>query len=106
MKHPDDKRTQEFPGISPAKRRGRPPKNEFGAMTAAERQKAYRRRVRQQLGELDVTKLSRVAILGQLGQALAELDGGEVEEAREVAAYWSAKIVAEIVTRYKLKPAK
>lgn len=88
------------------KRRGRPPKSDLGAMTNAERQAAYRRRVRNQLGELDVTKLSRVAILGQLAQSLAELDGGEVEEAREVAAYWSSKIVAEIVTRYKLKPAK
>jgi hypothetical protein len=103
MKHPDDKRTQELPGISLAKKRGRPPKNEFGAMTSAERQKAYRRRVRQQLGELDVTKLSRVALLGQLAQSLAELDSSEVEQAREVAAYWAAKTITEIVTRYELR---
>lgn len=106
MKHPDDKRTQELPGISPAKRRGRPPKHEFGAMTPAERQKAYRRRVRQQLGELDVTKLSRVALLGQLSQSLAELDDGQVEEARQVAAYWAAKVITEIVSRYELRPSE
>ncbi len=106
MKHPNDKRTQELPGLPVVKRPGRPPKNEFGAMTAAERQKAYRRRVRQQLGELDVSKLSRVTLLGQLGQALAELDSGQVEEARQVAAYWSAKIITEIVTRYELKPSE
>jgi hypothetical protein len=105
MKHPDDKRTQELPGLPAVKRRGRPPKNEFGAMTPAERQKAYRRRVRQQLCELDPSKMSRVTLLGQLAQSLSELDSGQVEEARQVASYWSAKIVAEIVTRYELKPA-
>jgi hypothetical protein len=87
------------------KRRGRPPKNEFGAMTPAERQRAYRHRVRNQLAELDVTKLSRVALLGQLSQTLAELDSSQVDQVREGASYWSAKIVSEIVTRYGLKPA-
>jgi hypothetical protein len=106
MKHPDDKRTQELPGLPAVKRRGRPPKNEFGAMTSAERQKAYRLRVRQQLAELDVGKLSRVALIGQLAQSLAELEDGQVEDARQVASYWSSKIVAEIVTRYGLKPSK
>lgn len=107
MKQAEDKRTQELPGVEQAKRRGRPPKHDFGAMTNAERQKAYRRRVRNQLSELDVTKLSRVAILGQLGQVLAALDDTEQpEEAKKVAAFWSSKIVSEIVTRYDLKPIK
>lgn len=105
MKQADDKLTQELPGMPVPKKRGRPPKNAFGAMTPAERQKAYRRRVRNQLSELDVTKLSRVALIGQLAQSLAELDNNELEEPRKIAAYWSAKVIAEIVSRYKLTAA-
>lgn len=101
MKHPDDKRTLELPGVDRAKR-GRPAKHSFGAMTAAERQKAYRARLREKMYVLDASNLSRVMLIAQLGQALAVMDEPPDSTAADGASWTASKLIQEIVTRYKL----
>lgn len=105
MKQADDKKTMELPGMPTPRRRGRPPKHDFGPMTNAERQKAYRRRAKEKLFVTDYEKLTKVALLGQLGQALSVLDNDQASDIEhEAAGFTASKIVAEVATRYQLRP--
>jgi len=86
--------------ISTLKKRGRP--STGNAMTNAQRQKAYRQRLRSQLYEIDPKEItSRVTLVKQLAQALEVLDKPDYPY-REGAEWSAANLVAEIVTRYNL----
>lgn len=95
-KQTEDTKTAELPGL---KRRGRPPAGGV-AMTAAERQKAYRLRKAQELFD-PMTEMSRVTILKTLSQALERFED-EAYEFREGAEVIAEQAIAEIVTRYQL----
>lgn len=98
MKQAEDNRTLELPGVSRAKR-GRPAIGDR-AMTAAERQKAYRDRQRDTRYETRPEEMSRVTLIDQLGSALRAIDDGhELSDGAE----WIAEgIIREIITRYEL----
>lgn len=85
----------------PARGRGRPPNGQF-AMTAAERQKAYRERVKKEAytaraRQLDDT--STVAVIKILHTALVDLDLGKFTANNRTRA---EQAIAELAKRYEL----
>jgi hypothetical protein len=98
---------------SPKKRPGRPPKGDR-ALTAAERQRAYRKNLKHKVGATPVTDLSalsRVALVTKLDELLAAIDGPDelttstgfvIRDVRKTSRWGAAKIVEEIVIRYGL----
>lgn len=85
------------------KRPGRPAKNGV-AMTAAQRQRAYRQRVRAGSSREAICEprmASRPELMRQLNICLSALD----DDFGSSGERWAAsKIIAELVTRYDLKP--
>ena len=84
------------------KRPGRPSKNGV-PMTAAQRQKAYRQRVRSgsyTVALVEPRLASRPELMRQLNLCLAGLDASFDESAER---YCAAKLIREMVTRYDLE---
>lgn len=99
MKQPEDTKTAELPNLG---RRGRPPVGER-AMTAAERQKAYRARLAEQRYGGKKSELSRVTLIKQLNDCFDQIDRKPPDEdLNEGARYMAEEILAELVTRYDL----
>lgn len=88
-----------------AKPRGRPASDK-PTLTAAERQRAYRQRLKAQSVEAkgQIKPLGRVALVAALSANLAALDDvGRVGE-HELARWDIARIMRELATRYEIKP--
>ena len=74
-------------------------------MTHAERQQEYRKRQRRaEIDSIGVeAEASRVALVGSLASALAQLDTDRPEDAQRATRLTVARIIQEIVTRYEIK---
>jgi hypothetical protein len=103
-KQAEDTKTGELPGLT---RRGRPPAGDR-AMTAAERQRAYRERLAEERHGGKPSDLSRVTLMRQLNDCFDQIDrkGAKLGELKadidEGARYLAEQILAELVTRYEL----
>lgn len=98
MKQTEDTFTAELP----LTRRGRPPVGQV-AMTPAERQRAYRRRLAEERHEVKPAEVSRVTLIRQLTDAFGQLDKPDGDaDMNEGAQYMAERIIAELVTRYDL----
>ena len=94
------------PDTTPAptpKRRGRPATGT--ALTAAQRQRAYRQRLKAAPVEAQgqVTPLGRVALVKMLGEQLVVLDDAQQVDGHSRARWNIARIMREIVTRYGIE---
>lgn len=85
-----------------APKRGRPAIGDK-AMTAAERQKAYRERLKEERYD-KAAEVSRVTLMQQLAAALHGIETHEDADLKEGAQYHAAQIIAELTKRYDLKP--
>ena len=75
-------------------------------MTAAERQRAYRRRqLRAELDSIGAeADASRVTLLASLAHALADLDTDRPADQQAATKLSVGRIIQEIVTRYDIAP--
>lgn len=84
---------------------GRPSLNDR-AMTAAEKQRAYRERRKDAVLLDDVGSLSRVDLISRLSSALKGIEEYTDEDLREGAQYLSEQVIGELCRRFQLKPRK
>ncbi|PTT92854.1 hypothetical protein DBR42_01250 [Pelomonas sp. HMWF004] len=103
----DDTPQAPTPGPRPAparKKTGPKPKGDH-AMSGAERQAAYRRKLKKDADPagVNLAKISRVALIAQLSEALAGLDATEHPLSRANWRYVAGNAITELVSRYGIE---